>query len=83
MAAAALAPLERRPRDGLRDVDQIAQVEAGVPAGVELAMAGDAGAAGPFPQPVQLGKNRIAFKESDIRAYIASRGDRSLHPVAA
>ena len=38
---------------------------------------------GEFPQPVQLGKNRIAFKESDIRAYIASRGDRSLHPVAA
>jgi prophage regulatory protein len=38
---------------------------------------------GEFPQPVQLGKNRIAFRESDIRAYIASRAERGVHTVAA
>ena len=37
---------------------------------------------GEFPQPVQLGRSRIAFKESEIRAYIASRVDRAM-PTAA
>jgi prophage regulatory protein len=31
---------------------------------------------GQFPQAIQLGKNRIAFRETDIRAYIASRQPR-------
>ena len=44
VAAAALLALDRRARDRLRHVEQVAQVEARVPAGVELAVAGDADA---------------------------------------
>jgi predicted DNA-binding transcriptional regulator AlpA len=29
-----------------------------------------------FPQPVKLGDQRIAFRESDVRAYVASRQPR-------
>ena len=42
VAAAALLALDRRARDRLRDVEQVAQIEAGVPAGVVFAMAVDA-----------------------------------------
>ena len=45
VAAAALAPLDRRARDRLRDGQQVVQVERRVPAGVVLAMAADADAA--------------------------------------
>ena len=44
VAAAALLALDRRARDGLRDGEQVAQVEAGVPAGVVLAVPGHADA---------------------------------------
>jgi predicted DNA-binding transcriptional regulator AlpA len=29
-----------------------------------------------FPKPIKLGDQRIAFKESEVRAYIASRRPR-------
>lgn len=29
-----------------------------------------------FPAPVKLGPQRIAFKETEVRAYVASRGRR-------
>jgi prophage regulatory protein len=38
---------------------------------------------GQFPQAIQLGKNRIAFRETDIRAYIASRQPRPSDQAAA
>jgi prophage regulatory protein len=36
-----------------------------------------------FPAPIKLGSQRIAFKESEIRAYVASRGSRGQHAGGA
>src|SRR4029077_16085782 len=46
VTAAALGPLERRAGDGLGDVEQVLDVDHGVPAGIVVAIAGDAGARG-------------------------------------
>ena len=54
VAAAALPALDRRSRDRFADVEQVPQVDAGVPAGVEFAVPVDADLRGPLVEPGEL-----------------------------
>src|SRR5687768_7379151 len=54
VAAAAFLPLDRRPRDHFAAVEEVAQIDAGVPAGVVFAMTVDADPPGTVVEAAQL-----------------------------
>ena len=64
VAAAALLALDRRARDRLGDGQQVAQVERRVPAGVVLAVAGDADARGALLAAAAMRVERLAASRS-------------------